>query len=210
MKRSKKGISLVALVITIVVMIILSGAVIITGISVPQDAQLAVFKSNIATVQDAVTMKMLNNQIDNVTSANKENLKWVGVVKDYDGSKEIDFSKGEVVGGVLALPLSEELTSSVNIKEKELANYYITEEGIVYHKGITINGETHYNNNVVARDYTMKQVIDEGVNLTQGSQVSISTAEELKSLSTYTNAGNNTKGVTFKLTITYTIGTGVE
>ena len=56
-KIERKGISLVALVITIIVLVVLTGAVVITGVNVPQQGQLAVFKSNVSSIQDAVTLK---------------------------------------------------------------------------------------------------------------------------------------------------------
>ncbi|MDD4066563.1 MAG: hypothetical protein PHH22_01135 [Clostridia bacterium] len=49
----KKGISLVALIITIIVLIILTAAVVITGVNAPKNEQLAVFLNNISTVQEA-------------------------------------------------------------------------------------------------------------------------------------------------------------
>ena len=57
---NKKGISLVALVITIIVLIILTGAVVITGVNVPQGGQQAVTDYNFGMVQDAVTLYIMN------------------------------------------------------------------------------------------------------------------------------------------------------
>ena len=57
----KKGISLVALIITIIVLIILTAAVVITGANTPENAQLAVWKNDVSAVQDAVILCMLNN-----------------------------------------------------------------------------------------------------------------------------------------------------
>ena len=110
--NNKRGISLVALIITIIVMVILTSAVVMVGMNVPAGASLAVFKASVGNVQEAVTMKLLNNSLKNVNVANKENLKWVGVVKDYDGSEAINFNEGQVIAGRLALPLSEELSVS--------------------------------------------------------------------------------------------------
>ncbi len=66
---NKKGISLVALVITIIVLIILTAAVIITGVNAPQNAQSAVANYNDQVVQDAVTIYVLNYIADHATSA---------------------------------------------------------------------------------------------------------------------------------------------
>ena len=206
---NNKGISLVALIITIIVMVILTSAVVMVGMNVPQGASLAVFKTSVGNVQEAVTMRLLNNSLKNVNVANKENLKWVGVVKDYDGSEAINFNEGQVIAGRLALPLSEELRNNLNISAEELAKYYVTEEGKVYHIGFTSNGETYYNANLKLVEYTMSEVMAQNLNLTEGTAVSISTAQELKDLATYTNSGKNTKGVTFKLTSNITLNAGM-
>ena len=57
---NKKGISLVALVITIIVLIILTGAVIMTGLNAPSNASEAVANYNTTVVQDAVTIYVMN------------------------------------------------------------------------------------------------------------------------------------------------------
>ena len=86
--KRKAGISLVALIITIIVLIILTAAVIITGINTPENNEYAVKMHNKATLQDAVTLyvmtEMLNN-IDNfvVTSTGATKARDVAdVVKD--------------------------------------------------------------------------------------------------------------------------------
>ena len=86
--KRKTGISLVALVITIIVLIILTAAVIIVGINTPENNEYAVKMHNKATLQDAVTLyvmtEMLNN-IDNfvVTSTGTTKARDVAdVVKD--------------------------------------------------------------------------------------------------------------------------------
>ncbi len=66
---NKKGISLVALVITIIVLIILTAAVIITGVNAPQNAQSAVTAYNLQVVQDAVTIYVMNYIADNAQAA---------------------------------------------------------------------------------------------------------------------------------------------
>ena len=63
---NNKGISLVALIITIIVMVILTSAVVMVGINIPNNAQLVVFKTSVGNVQDAVTTKMLNNMLNNI------------------------------------------------------------------------------------------------------------------------------------------------
>jgi type II secretory pathway pseudopilin PulG len=65
---NKKGISLVALVITIIVLIILTAAVVITGINVPSNAEEAVANYNLTVVQDAVTIYAMNQMFNSVSA----------------------------------------------------------------------------------------------------------------------------------------------
>ena len=61
---SKKGISLVALIITIIVLIVLTAAVVITGVNVPSNADYAVKMYNKTVVQDAVTTYIMNTILE--------------------------------------------------------------------------------------------------------------------------------------------------
>jgi hypothetical protein len=65
---NKRGISLVALVITIIVLIILTAAVVITGINVPTNAEEAVTAYNVTVVQDAVTIYAMNKMFDSISA----------------------------------------------------------------------------------------------------------------------------------------------
>ena len=142
---SRKGISLVALVITIIVLVVLTGAVVITGINVPQQGQLAVFKSNVSNVQDAVTLKMLNNMADK-TFSNNENVKWIGVASGYTEESIANLSTfGTKINGVDVVALDSSLKEGMQIKDEEFAKYYVDAEGIVYHTGFTYDGVTYYN-----------------------------------------------------------------
>ena len=141
----RKGISLVALVITIIVLVVLTGAVVITGINVPQQGQLAVFKNNTSSIQDAVTMKMLNNLV-NYREKNNENVKWIGVASGY---AEDDIEAVPVfdtqINGVDVVALDASLKNEIQIKEDEFAKYYVDANGIIYHMGFVYDGITYYN-----------------------------------------------------------------
>ena len=63
-ENSKKGISLVALIITIIVLIILTGTVLLTGSNVPRNTEYAIKMNNQAVVQDAVTLYIMNSMLD--------------------------------------------------------------------------------------------------------------------------------------------------
>jgi len=117
----KKGISLVALIITIIVLIILTAAVVITGANTPENAQLAVWKNDVSAVQDAVTLCMLNNMAAAATNVGMDfnTVKWVGVTAD-NTAPAVDHSKflGEDVLAMVSGVVS--------------TNYSVDENGIVY------------------------------------------------------------------------------
>ena len=117
----KKGISLVALIITIIVLIILTAAVVITGANTPENAQLAVWKNDVSAVQDAVTLCMLNNMAAAATNVGMDfnTVKWVGVTAD-NTAPAVDHSKflGDDVLAMLSGVVS--------------TNYSVDENGIVY------------------------------------------------------------------------------
>ncbi|MDD4066538.1 MAG: bacterial Ig-like domain-containing protein [Clostridia bacterium] len=154
----KKGISLVALIITIIVLIILTAAVVITGVNTPENAQLAVFMNNISTLQEAVTLKMMNNQSKYVTEdVNLENYKWVGIIDGYtEETAETSAPNFEgatkVINGVNVLALSEDLANSLSIDKSSLGatgEYYIDQNALVYNEGFTYKGVTYYNQTVI-------------------------------------------------------------
>ena len=117
----KKGISLVALIITIIVLIILTAAVVITGANTPENAQLAVWKNDVSAVQDAVTLCMLNNMAAAATNVGMDfnTVKWVGVTAD-NTAPAVDHSKflGDDVLAMLSGVAS--------------TDYSVDENGIVY------------------------------------------------------------------------------
>ena len=143
--ESRKGISLVALVITIIVLVVLTGAVVITGVNVPQQGQLAVFKNNVSNVQDAVTLKMLNNMAGKISS-NNDNVKWIGVASGYTeesiGNPPAFAAK---INGVDVVALDTSLKNEMQIDDQEFAKYYVDAKGTVYHTGFTYEGVTYYN-----------------------------------------------------------------
>ncbi|MDD4067032.1 MAG: hypothetical protein PHH22_03565, partial [Clostridia bacterium] len=146
----KKGISLVALIITIIVLIILTAAVVITGINTPQNAQLAVFLNNITTVQEAVNLKMLNNMAKYATSdLDLEKCKWVGVIQGYteENAENNDAlpESTQQIAGQDVLSIDESLKNELSINAEELVKYFVTLTGQVYYEGFEYNGVTYYN-----------------------------------------------------------------
>lgn len=64
--KNKQGISLVALIITIIVLIILTAAVVITGINTPENTEYVVKMHNKATLQDAVTLYVMTEMLNDI------------------------------------------------------------------------------------------------------------------------------------------------
>lgn len=141
----RQGISLIALIITIIVLVILTGAVIINAINVPSNANLTVFKENVGTVQDAATIKMLNNLVDNAQQFN-QNAKWIGVADGYtidDIATPPTFDTQ--ISGINVVALDANLKENLGITDEEFRKYYISENGTVFHEGYLYNGVTYYN-----------------------------------------------------------------
>ena len=67
MIKTKQGISLIVLVITIIIMIILAGAVILSvnGNNIFGKAKIAKYKSDLASLQEIVTTKVAERQLAN-------------------------------------------------------------------------------------------------------------------------------------------------
>ena len=123
---NKKGISLVALVITIIVLIILTGAVIITGVNVPTNASQAVADTNKATIQDAVTLAIMNHIATHTTASTapvtvQTAIEQLGII---DGTFGSDTSKALVDDAVEVLNLN-------GISETQITGYSISTTGVV-------------------------------------------------------------------------------
>ena len=150
----RKGISLVALVITIIVLIILTAAVVLTGGDAPEQAQKAIFFNDIATIQDAITIKMVANLAkmeDPTIEDNKPTSKLYGIIGNtattltvVDGENTATKTVYNIVATVESLNLSD---------IENLNDYAIDTNGKVYFKaGKTFEGKTYYARDVVAAE----------------------------------------------------------
>ena len=123
-ESNKQGISLVALVITIIVLVILTAAVVITGINVPSEAKQAVELSDKATVQDAVTIYVMNEMIKSAES---------GTIKTVEEiTQELNAMTAEQKAGLLGI--SSNVMSRYIISEKGVVNptdgSYVASKGV--------------------------------------------------------------------------------
>lgn len=170
MKR--KGISLVALIITIIVLIVITGAVVLTGVKTPQNARLAIFYNNIATVQEAVSLKIVNNmsKYSKDTDKNVNVFKWEGVINNFVPSNGApNFTNSDIIinNEIPVLQIDQDMVISLSIDRVELGNYYISEKAVVYYYnqglGFAIDDGTRYYNRttIVEGDIVILPVVAE-------------------------------------------------
>ena len=147
----RKGISLITLIITIIVLIILTSIVVLTGFEIMPEAQLAVFYNNISTVQDAVILKMNTNLTHYVSNngAKLEKYKWVGIVNQYtENSAEegiMPSFNDAVIQGINVAKIDFSIKNNMSIIDEEFDKYYVDSNGIVYYDGFLYDGITYYN-----------------------------------------------------------------
>ncbi|MBE5821861.1 MAG: hypothetical protein E7311_04655 [Clostridiales bacterium] len=133
----KKGISLVALIITIIVLIILTAAVIWSSGDSPEQAKLAVFYNDISVIQEAVTTKTLTNYVD-VAIANlgetSATAKWTDILSnDPVTGKNVNAAVPDVdlyafktgAGVKLGLGLTDEKMSEFCVDPETSTVYHI-------------------------------------------------------------------------------------
>ncbi len=154
-KLYKKGISLIVLTITVVVLILLVGALIISGVNAQKRGTFAIFANNITALQDEVTLKMLNNTIEGTSNGYIiENYKWEGVVQGYTYDNEnanIEPIFNQKINGVDAVNLAEEMREGTNMTAEEFAKYYVDKRGVLYYydtltgNGFEYEGIIYYN-----------------------------------------------------------------
>ena len=154
----RKGISLVALVITIIVLIILTAAVFLTGGNVPKNAELSVFLSDVGNVQDAVTLKIANNLAEKYSKADGEDKdnysKFTGIVTENSTVVVANdaTAKGEAgtINGVKVWKIDNTADLGLSIPAGELGKYAIDANGGVYYwnngAGKLIDNVTYYRN----------------------------------------------------------------
>ncbi|MDD4067224.1 MAG: hypothetical protein PHH22_04550, partial [Clostridia bacterium] len=79
----KRGISLVALIITIVVLIILTSVVVFNMNAPIEEAVYAKFANDVSVIQESVTMKLLDNEARYAINQKAKLLRWVGIIDGY-------------------------------------------------------------------------------------------------------------------------------
>ena len=156
---NRRGISIVALIITTIVMVILTAAVLMVGVNVPNSASVAVFKASVGNVQDAVSIKMVNNMLK-YQSMESDNVKWIGVASGYtEANIAVAPNFNERINGVPVVALDNSIKENLSISDEEFVKYYVSQDGTVYHEGMKINGEIYFNQTAKAGIYGIKREI---------------------------------------------------
>lgn len=161
----RKGISLVALVITIIVLIILTAAVFLTGADVPANAELSVFFQDVGNVQDAVVLQIAEN-LSKKYSPIPEGSTMTEAEQDAMTKYDVILSEADTADILLEEPTTTKEVEGVkvwsiaaspddlglSITSDELAKYAIDSKGTVYYynggDGKVIDGVTYYKKDV--------------------------------------------------------------
>ncbi|MDD4375947.1 MAG: hypothetical protein PHR25_04110 [Clostridia bacterium] len=131
----KKGISLIVLVITIIIMIILAGTIILSikSSGIIEKASEAVFKSNLKTYNEEYMLWLIAKETDSPGEFTKELVNCSKTI-DYNGQniqdiitsmKKGDYDKYEIINGKLIYVGSSTLSINEYEKEKEWAKQTI-------------------------------------------------------------------------------------
>ena len=146
----KKGISLVALIITIIVLIILTSVVVFNMDGPLEEATYAKFANDVSVIQESITMNLLDNEARYAINEKSKLLRWVGIIDGYTEEManqgiEPNFAKSTVViQGNRVLKISSEMKKNINLSEVEFDNYYVDAKGKVYHVGFKVGDNTYY------------------------------------------------------------------
>ena len=146
----KKGISLVALIITIIVLIILTSVVVLNTQGPLEEATYAKFANDVSVIQESITMNLLDNEARYAINEKSKLLRWVGIIDGYTEEManqgiEPNFAKSTVViQGNRVLKISSEMKKNINLSEVEFDNYYLDSKGKVYHVGFKVGDNTYY------------------------------------------------------------------
>lgn len=155
---NRKGISLVALIVTIIVLIVLTTAIVLNGNNVPKNARLAVFFNDVTSIQEAINLKMINNLSKYADSGELKKYKWDGILKEYNPmNNEPNFDeKEETVNAIKVWQISEDIARVISIDKNELEKYFVSEDGVVYYynngNGFEVDSDVYYNRTTIKLD----------------------------------------------------------
>lgn len=144
MKKNQKGITILSLVITIVILIIISSVTVYTATSVIKQAELQTINTNMMLIQ--AKTKTIAEQ----AKFNNDNSNYKGtIISDVSGNAKIDdlINKGIIDDVNKFYLLSKDDLTNMGLDKIDIEDGYVVNyetEEIIYVKGFENDGETYY------------------------------------------------------------------
>ena len=144
MKRNQKGITIVSLVITIIILLIIGGTTVYIGTSVIKQATLQTVNTNMMLIQAKTKTIAEQAKFNN----NKDNYKGT-VLSDVSGNKKIDklLETGIIEDTSKYYLLSQDDLVSMGLEKIDIEDGYIVNyetEEVIYVKGYENEGVTYH------------------------------------------------------------------
>lgn len=144
MKRNQKGITIVSLVITIIILLIIGGTTVYIGTSVIKQANLQTVNTNMMLIQAKTKTIAEQAKFNN----NKDNYKGT-VLSDVSGNKKIDklLETGIIEDTSKYYLLSQDDLVSMGLEKIDIEDGYIVNyetEEVIYVKGYENEGVTYH------------------------------------------------------------------
>jgi type II secretory pathway pseudopilin PulG len=146
--KNQNGISLIALIITIIIIIVLAVLIIGSAVTTPEKASIAKFTNDITEIQQAVSTKVADNQMQYVTNPDSVDLnkgftriEVVGAPNDFKGFPLETGEEGTIQGYLVNLDTinMERSTLGQGYKEASIVEFGTT-DAFVY----DANGQVYY------------------------------------------------------------------
>lgn len=146
MRNNKKGITLVALIITMVVMAVFISSIVFVGVGAIEEAQFAEFNSRVSKVEEAVNLKISANLLKYAEN-DLDYYQWVGVIEGYtesDAQNSTALQVAKDINGVSVYTVETDILDKIKITENQ-NNYYIDIDGTAYYDYYIYKAATYYN-----------------------------------------------------------------
>ena len=186
---NKKGISLIALIITIIVLMGLTATVVITGKNTPKNTEYAIKMHNYAAVQDAVTIYIMNTMLEGTGEQTVEEI--VGELYNVASKEWVDNASTKL---------------GINLTQEELqAVFTLDSKGVVsWVAGQEPTLETDENNNQQQPTKTLSSIAI--TTLPTKTEYTVGETVDMTGLVvTATYSDNSTANVTSSVTYTPTL-----
>lgn len=166
-KESQKGISLITLVITVIVVIILAGMALSGNLGTIDDAAIAEYRDELKSVEVSVSSKRIYNQQSGIGEELKEKGFYPILIENppedfvsFNNAKDVGYNSGDFYGYIVDLKLIDETSTKKGKDYKKYETFDST-------KTITF-GEKGKNNDVYIYDATGKMYYAKGFYVEDG------------------------------------------